>query len=266
MKLKFSILIVTLNAESEIDKTIQSIQKQTYSYYEVIVKDGMSKDRTLQFIPQDERYRILKEKDVSIYDGMNQAIENSKGDFLIFLNAGDSFYNEYVLEKVANFVHSHNINKKCVLYGDYCRNGDFIQVQSQNLRPFLLYRRPLCHQSMFYSKEIFQCGIRYDINYRISADHDLTINLWTQEVPFYHTGVVICTYIGGGISETKTGLIEAKKEKSEIVKKYYKLSQRIVYEVIIACSFARFRSWIDSENSPYCIRSMYRNIRNILLR
>lgn len=266
MKPKFSVLIVTLNAELEIDKTIRSIQKQTYPYYEVIVKDGMSQDCTLQHIPKEDKYRILKQKDSSVYDGMNQAIDAASGDFFIFMNAGDSFYDEYVMEKIACFVGSHNIAEKAVLYGDYCRNGDFIQVQSKKLSPFLLYRRPLCHQSMFYSKSIFQDGIRYNTAYKISADHDLTVNLWTHGIPFYHTGIVICTYTGGGISETKKGLIEAKKEKSEIVKQYYTVKQRVAYKFIVACSFMSLRAWLDSDNSPQALRNMYRAIRNILLR
>ena len=84
---KFSILIVTLNAASEIKKTIQSVQDQTYSNYEVVVKDGKSKDSTLSYVPQDAHYKVCSKEDKSVYDGMNQAISMEKGDYIVFLNA-----------------------------------------------------------------------------------------------------------------------------------------------------------------------------------
>ena len=89
---KFSILVVTLNSALEIDRTIKSVKSQTYSNYEVIVKDGKSKDNTLLFIPKDERYRVYVKEDKSVYDGMNQALDMAKGEYIIFLNAGDMFY------------------------------------------------------------------------------------------------------------------------------------------------------------------------------
>ena len=127
-----------------------------------------------------------------------------------------------------------------------------------------MYRRPLCHQSIFYSREIFKADIRYDINYKISADHDLTLKLWKNKVPFYHVGTVICTYMGDGISETSIGLKTAKHEKAEIVKKYYSSRQRVIYNFIIACSFSSVRAWMVSNRSPEFVRNGYRKIRNIL--
>lgn len=88
---KFSILVVTLNAEKEIDATIESIQAQSYQNYEVVIKDGLSKDNTLKHIPKDDRYKVYSQRDTSVYDGMNQAIECASGEYIIFLNAGDAF-------------------------------------------------------------------------------------------------------------------------------------------------------------------------------
>ena len=261
---KFSILIVTLNAASEIKKTIQSVQEQTYSNYEVIVKDGKSKDDTLSFVPKDARYKIYSKEDKSVYDGMNQAIDMAKGDYIIFLNAGDMFYDKSVLENVVDYIEKNHIKSKCVLYGDYSRKDKLVQVQKKMLNDFYLYRRPLCHQSIFYSRDIFEIHVRYDINYKISADHDLTLKLWKNKVPFYHVGTAICIYMGDGISETSTGLNTAKHEKAEIVKKYYSTRDRILYDLIIACSFSSVRAWMVSNRSPEFIRNGYRKIRNIL--
>ena len=261
---KFSILIVTLNAASEIKKTIQSVKDQTYSNYEVVVKDGKSKDGTLSYVPQDAHYKVCSKEDKSVYDGMNQAFSMAKGDYIVFLNAGDTFYDKNVLENVADNIENNHIKNKCVLYGDYSRKDKLVQVQKKKLDNFYLYRRPLCHQSIFYSREIFKADIRYDINYKISADHDLTLKLWKNKVPFYHVGTVICTYMGDGISETSIGLKTAKHEKAEIVKKYYSSRQRIIYNFIIACSFSSVRAWMVSNRAPEFVRNGYRKIRNTL--
>lgn len=109
---KFSILIVTLNAASEIQKTIQSVKDQTYSNYEVVVKDGESKDGTLSYVPQDVHYKVCSKKDKSVYDGMNQAISMAKGDYIIFLNAGDTFYDENVLKNVADYIENNHIKNE----------------------------------------------------------------------------------------------------------------------------------------------------------
>lgn len=264
--IKFCILIVTLNAEKEICKTIDSINLQSYQNYEVIIKDGGSTDSTLDFVPTDPRYRVVNKNDISVYDGMNQALHYATGQYLIFLNAGDSFYDKDTLKDIASYIESKKPIEPCVLYGDYCRNHEYIQRQKGRLTSFLLYRRPLCHQSVLYHRDVFMYGEQYDINYSISADHDLSLRLWRKKVPFYHTGVVICHYLGGGISETKKGLKKAKIEKNNIVKNYYSWNENIVYKFIVFCSFNLVRSWIDSEKSPIWMRTIYRNFRNILLR
>ena len=264
--IRFSILIVTLNAEKEIQITIESICKQIYKNYEVIVKDGNSEDKTLYYVPNDVRFRIVKEKDNSVYDGMNQAIQLARGEFLLFLNAGDYLYNQNVLQQINEYINNREIDIPCVLYGNYSRGGEYIQNQKRILTNFLLYRRPLCHQSMFYHRDIFKQGEQYNIDYKISADHDLTLRLWKQKIPFYHTGLVVCQYRGGGLSETVLGLALAKKEKKQIQRNYYSRIERLKYDAIILFSFACFRSWIDSQKSPAFLRDMYRAIRNCLFK
>ena len=198
------------------------------------------------------------------FDVLLEAWTQELDDYIIFLNAGDTFYDENVLKNVADYIENNHIKNKCVLYGDYSRKDKLVQVQKKKLDNFYLYRRPLCHQSIFYSREIFKADIRYDINYKISADHDLTLKLWKNKVPFYHVGTVICTYMGDGISETSIGLKTAKHEKAEIVKKYYLSRQRVIYNFIIACSFSSVRAWMVSNRSPEFVRNGYRKIRNIL--
>lgn len=261
---KFSIVVVTLNAEKEIEVTMDSIQSQCYENYEVIVKDGMSKDNTLKYIPNDCRYRIYNKKDTSVYDGMNQAIEYIRGTFVIFLNAGDTFYDEFVLDKIAGFIKQNKIEIPCVLYGDYARNNR-VNYQKRKLNGFFLYRKPLCHQSIVYHREIFKHN-RYNTDYKISADHELTLRLWKNNVPFVHLGQVVCRYKGEGLSETKNGIKLAVEEKRKAIIKYYSKSEIMRYDMIMKLSFPRIRAWIISKDSPKVVRHLYRLLVNVTSR
>ena len=91
---KFSVITVTYNAEKVLEDTIQSVIAQTYHHVEYIIVDGASKDGTLSII---DRYRprihtVVSEPDKGLYDAMNKGIRLATGDYLCFLNAGDSFH------------------------------------------------------------------------------------------------------------------------------------------------------------------------------
>lgn len=262
-KVMFSVIIVTLNAENEIENTIKSIEAQICDDFEVIVKDGCSKDMTLNKIPQKEKYHIYSMKDKSVYDGMNQAIKLATGRFVIFLNAGDAFASKDTLLEISTYIQKNNIqDHQCVLYGNYYRKDSGIQNQPYELTDFYLYRRPLCHQSLLYSRNLFDIYGLYNANYKISADHEYTMKLWKAQVSFLHTKNTVCMYEGGGISESSTGWKTAVSERTRIRKQYYSKKSRVKYELILFFSFSKLRAWIDSEKSPQCINKIYVSIRN----
>ena len=102
----------------------------------------------------------------------------------------------------------------------------------------------------------------YDADYKISADHEYTMKLWKEKVPFLHTQNTICMYEGGGISESSTGWQIAVAERTKIRKEYYSKKSRVKYELILFFSFSKLRAWIDSEKSPQWINKIYVSIRN----
>ena len=100
--IKFSIITVCLNAGNDLLETVESTLKQSYSEFEIIVKDGFSKDESICKLPQDKRIHLVQKKDTGIYDAMNQGIEVAQGDYMIFMNAGDKFYDSEVLKRIAD--------------------------------------------------------------------------------------------------------------------------------------------------------------------
>ena len=94
--MKISIITATYNSASTIRYTIESVLRQTCSDYELIIKDGGSKDETLDICREYEakfegRMRIISASDKGIYDAMNKGIETATGDVIGILNS-DDFY------------------------------------------------------------------------------------------------------------------------------------------------------------------------------
>jgi len=216
MRPYFSVIIVSLNARDSIARTINSVLRQTMQDYEIIVKDSCSTDGTIEAIPGNGKIRIFTEKDSGIYDAMNQAARYVNGHYVSFLNCGDEFYDESVLEKTYKV--GSRQTSPCVLYGNvYFKGNDELRVPPQKIDDYFWYRTTLCHQSAFFSGEIFTRGGAYDLTYRVASDCKLMVQLYKGNVPFVPLGINVCTYEGGGFSETKEGLSANHREKKRII-------------------------------------------------
>jgi len=149
-----SIVTVCLNNAKELEKTIKSVIAQKYSNKEFIIIDGSSTDGTLDII---SRYKEViscwtSEKDNGIYDAMNKGISFARGDFINFLNAGDYYYNNDVLETVASRM---QLNSDAgILYGlseNFSTAENLRYLSGNKIDEKVLWKgMPVCHQSMFF--------------------------------------------------------------------------------------------------------------------
>jgi len=101
--IKFSIIIPAYNAEKYIVNTLNSIYNQTYKNYEIIVIDDCSTDKTHQILKNHANIKLLK-TEVNSRQGVarNIGLDNCKGDYVLFLDADDSFFDENVLYSLNN--------------------------------------------------------------------------------------------------------------------------------------------------------------------
>lgn len=252
--IKFSIVVVCLNPGEKLQKTIGSVLDQTYTNYEIIVKDGFSSDGSVEQLSPNDKINIYRQKDVSIYDAMNQAVGYAKGDYVLFLNCGDLFYQEKVLEEVAQWIHNSSNHDESklpdIVYGNMYNEKVGAMIQSAPvINPFTCYRNVPCHQTCFYSLKMFsQRG--YNIKFLVRGDYEhflwcyFKINASIKAIP-----VIVSSYEGGGFSETKDNLQRSKREHSEIVALYMTKGQIFKFKTILFFSLAPLRKKIaESKN------------------
>ena len=261
MKIKISVITVSLNVGSTIGKTIQSVLNQTYPNYEIIVKDGLSSDDTLQNIPESEKILVVSAKDTGIYNAMNEAVKYASGDYLLFLNAGDVLYSNNVFEEMVQEIDAYPSD---VFYGDYVRKGIIIH-QPSCLKKFTIFRNALNHQSMFFLGSIFKDGEWYDESYKILADYELTVRLFCNGKRFRHVPLIIDEYEGNGFSESTDGL-KKNKEEMEIIRKNYFPKEYFFYKLLISMTLVRLRQWIVKDTTPTFITALYRHLSNVINR
>ena len=198
--ISFSIITTCYNDKTGLIRTLNSIKKQTYKNYESIVIDGGSTDGSVDIIKTSTIInRYISQKDNGVYDAMNKGINLSKNDYIIFLNSGDTFFNPYILENISNILSSNPQIK--FLY------GDANIIHSDLTSSFREYTKPInksniCHQSIFYAKELFSNFGNYDLNLKIFADYDLNLRLiHTHSIIPYHINIPICFSLYLGFDE-----------------------------------------------------------------
>jgi glycosyltransferase involved in cell wall biosynthesis len=210
-----SIVTVVYNSEQFLERTIVSILNQTFNDVEHIIVDGNSKDNTLNIIEKyNDRIAYWKsEPDKGIYDAMNKAQELATGKYIMFLNSGDEFCDDKVLENVFKL----NTNAD-VYYGDtVITDEQGNELRNRRLRPpqnltwkDFRYGMLVCHQSIIIKRELSQ---EYNTEYRIAADIDWAIRSVRKAQKTTNTHLNISKFMEGGMSSQhhKKGLEERFK-------------------------------------------------------
>lgn len=269
----FSIIVVCLNAGVKLRETIESIRNQTEQDYEIIIKDGESKDETTQAYLNSykqlsgdqasdaafrDRIRVYSSKDAGIYDAMNQAVQYVRGEYVLFLNCGDSFYDNRVLARVKEQIlqvirpngrqmpqTSETQQPRYIFYGNIYERRTGALVQSNPvIDDFACYRNVPCHQACFYAAQLLR-ERAFHTSYAVRADYEHFLWCYYEA----HAGTVympvtVALYEGGGFSETRENERKSQREHREIVNKYMPAAKVRKYRLIMFVTLAPLRTWI----------------------
>ncbi|KAA6332082.1 putative glycosyltransferase [termite gut metagenome] len=232
---KFSIITVTYNARKVLGNTIRSVITQTYRNIEYIIIDGASKDGTVSLI---EKYRpyihtLVSEPDGGLYEAMNKGIAYATGDYLCFLNAGDSFHTEDTLQQMVRSISTAG-HLPDVLYGKTAlvdKKGNFLRMRRLSAPEELTWKSfqqgmLVCHQAFFAKRSLVE---PYDLHYRFSADFDWCIRMMKKSQQIYNTRLILIDYLDEGM--TTQNRKASLQERFHIMQKHYGLISTVMRHV-----------------------------------
>ena len=215
---KFTIITINYNNLLGLKKTFESVRSQIFTDFEWIIIDGGSTDGSRDFILQnkDNFSFWCSEPDNGVYNAMNKGISKARGEYVNFMNSGDTFYDQNTLLNVANEKLTADI-----VYGDWLRiypNNEIFMAAPHEISLSFLHKNNICHQGMFIRREV-HCKELYDERYSIYGDWALWRKLLLEGHSFCYIPYIICRFEAGvGLSETQT---QKKREEREWIDQIY---------------------------------------------
>ncbi|MCM1517028.1 MAG: glycosyltransferase [Pseudoflavonifractor sp.] len=242
----FSIITVTYNAASTLPATLRSVREQTCGLYEHIVMDGASTDGTLDIAREDadSRCRVYSSPDNGLYDAMNKAMAEARGEYLIFLNAGDRFHSADTLQLVADAVLAQGNDFPGIVYGQ----TDLVDMSGHHVgarhltAPETLSLNSfadgmvVCHQAFI---ALHKVTGEYDLRYRYSADYEWCIRCLQRSRNNLYIPHVLIDYLYEGL--TTRNRYSSLRERFAIMCRYYGTLPTIVRHIRFIPRFLRQR-------------------------
>ncbi len=244
--MKISIITATFNSAATVRDTIESVLNQTYSDWELIIKDGGSKDDTLEICRSyaDERIHIVACPDHGLYDAMNQGIAAAKGEVVGILNSDDFYFDNQVLERIATTLSDETIG--CV-YGDlqFVDAKDTSKVVriwkgSQYQKGGFRKGWHPAHPTFYARKSYFDEYGAFDTSFQVSADFELMLRfiekcqVSSRYIPHYFVRM----RMGGESTGSLKNIIKGNKnilrafEKNGISRPPFYLVRRLAPKVL----------------------------------
>lgn len=246
--IKFSIITVTFNAGSVVERTLDSVNDQTWPCIEHIIIDGASHDDTIskvleykkkfERIVRSRTVEVISEPDKGLYDAMNKGLRMATGHYVCFLNAGDALHSYDTIELLErnarqSMDEDDDYRQPAVLYGETAIiDNDGLYLRPRRLKaPEVLTWKSfrdgmlVCHQAFYVRADIAK-STEYDLRYRHSADVDWCIRVMKKaekmNLPLVNVHEKVADYLREGDSTVhhRASLME----RFDIMRRHYGLA------------------------------------------
>ncbi len=221
---KISIITVVYNDEKNIRETIESVLIQDYSSIEYIIVDGGSTDATLSIILRyrDRITHIISEKDSGIYDAMNKGASLATGEWIYYLNSGDTLF---AVNSISCLFEGKLDTEISILLTDICQYQQIGCGWYRISRPNILTKSPLddipaCHQAILVRSEL-QKNYPFDTSFTICADFHFFYRIFTTnpELKWAYRNIPFAVYNMSGVSTRR--IVQRMKECHRIAPQVY---------------------------------------------
>jgi glycosyltransferase involved in cell wall biosynthesis len=178
-KIFFSIIVPTYNRADIILETIESLLRQNYPHFELLVIDDGSKDNTRSVINtvNDPRVKYYWKENAERGAARNYGLSLAKGDYVNFFDSDDIAYPNH-LETAQNIIKNHNYE---VFHTGFEFNIDGKVAKRTNnegiLNLTLLQSNILSCNNVFIIKNVFD-SLKFSENRGLSGTEDWV--LWLQ--------------------------------------------------------------------------------------
>ena len=256
MKKKYSIIIVSLNTKNHFIETLNSIIRQTYKNYEIIVVDGFSTDGTRDEILKNKKKisKIIIEKDKGIYDAMNKGLKKASGKWVIFMNSGDIF----VSKNTINLINSRLNWSYDIVYGDtIIRTKDFNFLKRSSKFYNNTVVMPFSHQSTVVKLNILKKR-KFNINYKFSSDFDFFYDSYLKEKKFKKINKVFSKVRSKGSSDLNR--LNVLSENINILKKYNSGFLMLYFHIIYYLITSLLKLILPEKIEIFILKLKYKNM------
>ncbi len=266
----FTIIVVSYNPGNKLFETLESIKKQSFKDYRILVKDGMSTDGSIEKLKADykisendeinDKITLVESCDNGIYHGMNIAIAylaerytelrvGESPSFVFFLNCGDTFRDENVLDNVYKFIKEKQDKSgttiPSIFYGDIFEITTGYKVSSNpHIDDHACYRNLPSHQACFYDERLIYKN-PFDLSYKVRADYEQFLRcFYRDKAETVYMPFIISNYEGGGYSDKNKKISE--QERKEIIKHYLTGAQIRKYDFLRVVTMSKVRTVLAS--------------------
>jgi len=244
---RLSVVTIVYNNARDIERTIQSVINQTYTNIEYVVVDGLSNDGTLLVIDKykGQITKFISEKDEGIYDAMNKGLALATGDYVIFMNSGDEFYdNETVAAVFAS------ADEADIYYGEtemIADDGTSLGQRRHKAPEKFTWRgfkygMSISHQAIYIRRSLAE---PYDLRYQLSSDIDWIIRAAKKAKKIVNVNRYVAKYLVGGMSKKRHR--QSLMERFDIMKRNYGLILTVFNHFVIAFNLGWY--WLKNKRT-----------------
>lgn len=254
---KISIISINYNNADGLYKTIQSVVQQTYKNLEYIIIDGGSVDESKRVIESAEHIDYwVSESDSGIYNAMNKGIGAATGEYLLFLNSGDTLINDHVLAEAVEMGLTHDLVSANLLVLKDPVPLKWIPEDELSFKTFLSSTIP--HPSTFIKGTLFKTVGLYNEEFSIISDWEFFLLATCKyNCSYKHIDLFLTAFSDGGISSEPQNYAKIDQEREQVLNRHfsffikdYKENELLMREIKKIGYFIKMRRFVKQLFNP----------------